>query len=116
MVEFLNIKGAVMSDKIYKYSLEIVDEQIIKLPREAIRSRILFVINQNDKIVLYALVPDTNTESENVSIRIVGTGHNIDFFIPAPMFGGGYTFLGTVSLHSGKLVFHVFYQNEVGEL
>ncbi len=95
-----------MTLKIFKYPLEITDDQTIKLPHGA---RILSVMNQHDNIVLYALVNDKEKKIESVSTRIVGTGHDIDFFIPAAGFGGGYKFLGTVSLYDGKLMFHVFY-------
>lgn len=100
-----------MTRKIFKYNLEVTDKQTLKLPPG---SHILSVMNQRDNIVLYALVwPTENKEVyEDVSIRIVGTGHDIDFFIPAERFGGGYKFLGTVSLHGGALMFHVFYMKE----
>lgn len=94
-----------MTSKIYKYKLEVTDDQIVKLP---LGSRILSVMNQYDKIVLYALISDNETGNEEVSIKIVGTGHDIDFFIPAPEFDVGYNFLGTVSLYDGELMFHVF--------
>jgi hypothetical protein len=96
-----------MTSKIFKYPIEVTDTQTIKLPAG---SRILSVMNQYEKIVLYALVSDNEKDTKEVSIRIVGTGHVIDFFIPALEFGGGYTFLGTVSLHDGRLMFHVFYK------
>lgn len=99
-----------MTSKIFKYKLEVTDEQIVKLPSG---SRVLSVMNQNDNIVLYALVSDNEIDTEEVSIRIVGTGHDIDFFIPAAGFGGGYEFLGTVSLYDGTLMFHVFYKKDV---
>jgi hypothetical protein len=101
-----------MTFKIFKYNLEVVDKQTIKLPPG---SRVLSVMNQRDNIVLYALVHPINNKNliEDVSIRIVGTGHDIDFFIPNPNLTDGYKFLGTVSLHDGALMFHVFYM--VGE-
>lgn len=95
-----------MTLKIFKYPLEITDDQTIKLPHGA---RILSAMNQYDNIVLYALISDNEINTEEVSIRIVGTGYDIDFFIPSAVFGGGYKFLGTVSLYDGKLMFHVFY-------
>jgi len=99
-----------MTSKIFKYKLEVTDEQIVKLPSG---SRILSAMNQYDNIVLYALISDNEINTEEVSIRIVGTGYDIDFFIPSAVFGGGYKFLGTVSLYDGKLMFHVFYKEDV---
>jgi len=92
-----------MIGKIYKYVLDNVKGQTIKLPQG---SQVLSVMNQYDKIVLYALVPDNKKYTENVSIKIVGTGHDIDFNIDPTC---GYKFLGTVSLYDGELMFHVFY-------
>jgi hypothetical protein len=42
-----------MPFKIFKYNLEVTDEQTLKLPPG---SRVLSVINQRDNIVLYAFV------------------------------------------------------------
>lgn len=92
-----------MTEKIYKYVLKPVGEQTINLPQG---SQVLSVMNQFDNIVLYALVSDNKKYTENVSIKIVGTGHDIDFNIDPTC---GYKFLGTVSLYDGELMFHVFY-------
>jgi len=62
--------------------------------------------------MIYALVNDKEKKIESVSTRIVGTGHDIDFFIPSAGFGGGYKFLGTVSLYGGILMLHVFYKGD----
>lgn len=81
---------------IHKHILQLVDEQTIK-----IKGDILSVMEQNDGIVLYAL---TNPEWNEIeySIRIHGTGHELDDSIQ------DYSFLGTVSLAGGRLMFHVF--------
>lgn len=100
-----------MTFKVFKYNLEVTDEQTLKLPPG---SRVLSVMNQRDNIVLYALVNPINNKNltEDISIRIVGTGHDIDFFIPNPNLADGYKFLGTISLHGGALMFHVFYMEK----
>ncbi len=93
----------IMTDKIYKYVLKSVDEQTINLPQGY---QILSVMNQFDKIVLYALVSDNKKYTEDVSIKIVETVHDIDFNTAE------YKFLGTVSIYNGELMFHVFYRGD----
>ena len=84
--------------KIYKYTLQIEDKQTLKLPEG---SKILSVAEQNNSIVLYALV-NTDTENvERVSVIIHGTGHPANDV-------EDYAFLGTVKLYGGDLMFHVF--------
>lgn len=83
--------------RIFKYPLEIETEQTIELPYG---STILSVINQNDKIVLYAEVHPDKVGYVKKQILIFGTGH--DLYIDRGQF------LGTVSLFDGKLVFHVY--------
>lgn len=81
---------------IFKYDLLVEDYQEIQMPSKA---KILSVGVQNNEIKLWALV-ETNTKVEPRRIRIAGTGHDITEDIVA--------FLGTVQLHSGRLVFHIF--------
>jgi 3-oxoacyl-(acyl-carrier-protein) synthase len=85
---------------IYKYELDITDSQILDLP---VGSKLLSVANQNNKIVLYALVNVDVTFKKSHTIITHGTGHQANDVDDA-------TFLGTVLLHSGQLVFHVFYK------
>lgn len=83
--------------KIYKYNLEVTDEQDITIPMGA---RILSVAEQRTNIVLYALVdPEAPPTLSHISIR--GTGHDSDNLEDK-------RFLGTVNLCSGSLMFHVF--------
>lgn len=86
--------------KIYKYTLQIEYKQTLKLPEG---SKILSVAEQNNSIVLYALVNTATENVEHVSILIHGTGHPADDV-------EDYTFLGTVKLYGGDLMFHVFYK------
>ena len=85
---------------IWKFPLEATDEQTIYVPRGA---KILSVRTQGETPCLWALV-DPDAEKEPTAVRIYGTGHDV------PDDPG--EFVGTVFLHGGSLVFHVF----VGEV
>lgn len=103
-----------MCDVIFKYSLEITDEQTLLLPRG---SAILSVAEQNGRIVLYAhvdreaavngfLEQNDSGQSrslcdETYTVYIVGTGH------PARL-PEVTRFLGTVNTMGGRLMWHVF--------
>lgn len=83
---------------IYKYPLEAEDWQAIKMPRGA---EILAVQTQGETPCLWALV-DTENDSEERYLRVIGTGHPIsseDKYL---------RFIGTFQLMGGSLVFHVF--------
>lgn len=85
--------------KIFKYVIPITDESELQLPAGA---QILSVMKQRNEIVLYVIVNTSINVMKTVSIRVVGTGHIIDFDT------NEYKFVGTVSLHGGVLMFHVF--------
>jgi hypothetical protein len=85
---------------IYKYPLEIKDDQYIKLPKG---SRLLSACEQYENIVIYALVDDNAEDMEDYNFVIHGTGHYAD-----DVFYNDYQFLGTVKLRGGALIFHVF--------
>jgi len=103
---------------IYKYPLNIIDEQSFVLPKD---NQILSVINQiiakpppqesGSQLVLYAMVPTNNDgvvkdekgEDQVISIRIIGTGNPIDLDSL-----DGYTFINTVQQHS--MMWHVYYK------
>lgn len=88
----------IMKETVYKYSLEIKDEQMVLLP---IGARILTVQQQNNNIFLWALVNSTASEEQAFTIRIHGTGHAISD-------SDELEYINTVQLYGGKLVFHVF--------
>lgn len=90
--------------RIFKYPLAVLGEQIIKAPAGA---AVLSVAEQRNGIVMYATVPTDNDPelTKEIDVRIVGTGHVIEFD-PRE-----YTFLGTVNLYNGQLMFHVFYRD-----
>jgi len=87
--------------KIYKYLLLATDFQNLELPKG---SKIISVIELYDGMVLYAIVDTDTTETELYDIAVKGTGH------PFPEKLDTYTFLGSVKLMNGSLVFHVFYK------
>lgn len=82
---------------IYKYTLALTDKQALDLPKG---SRIMAAKEQHGNIVLYALVPVKEEGVETYAIFVHGTGHLVE-----AKWGD---YIGTVMLHGGALVFHVF--------
>ena len=80
---------------IYKYELQITDEQTVEMPRGA---RLLSVQMQRERLMLWAVV-NTNEPIRSRVIRIHGTGIAI-----SPEHN--YAFIGTVQ--DGPFVWHVF--------
>jgi hypothetical protein len=94
----MDFRGRVTMKKIFKY---ILDGNPLTLPAG---SKVISVKNQHDNIVLYAIV-DTDIKDKMIySIFITGTGQEIGKDLT------DYTFLGTVALMCGDLMFHVFYK------
>lgn len=87
---------------IYKFTLLIADQQTLTLPKG---SKILSVTEQRGDIVLYALVDPTTENTEKALIIIHGTGHEANDVDDC-------TFLGTVKMLGGNLMFHVFYKSK----
>ena len=84
--------------KIYKYPIEIQDEQVVLLPTGA---KILTVQTQSGKAFLWAMVNPTMHNDMAVTIRIFGTGHTIQD-------ADRLEYIGTIQMCGGALVFHVF--------
>lgn len=84
--------------KIYKYPIEIQDEQVVLLPTGA---KILTVQTQSGKVFLWAMVNPTMPNDMAVTIRIFGTGHTIQD-------ADRLEYIGTIQMCGGALVFHVF--------
>lgn len=84
--------------KIYKYPIEIQDEQVVLLPTGA---KILTVQTQGGKACLWAMVNPTIPNDMAVTIRIFGTGHTIQD-------ADRLEYIGTIQMCGGALVFHVF--------
>ncbi len=86
--------------RIFKYTLKAKDVQDVVIPYP---NRILSVTEQYGSIVVYALVDDCeDRDGEIYNFQIRGTGHDASGL-------EGYTFLDTVKIHGGDLMFHVFY-------
>lgn len=83
---------------IWKYSLLPTTGQNLSLPFGA---EILSVKEQNENIVLYALVDPNEEGKTNRMVLIFGTGHEISNI-------KGFQFIDTVKLQGGALMFHVF--------
>jgi hypothetical protein len=83
--------------RVYKYHIEITDEQVINMPTNA---QILTVQEQNNEAFIWALV-NPNESLYPYRFRLAGTGHEIH--------GSGFmTFIGSFQLANGALVFHLF--------
>lgn len=82
---------------IYKYPLPIQGSVQIAMPAGA---RVLSVQMQGDDAYVWALV-DRSARMKTRIFRVFGTGHA--FNAPA-----GAMFVGTIQMHAGSLVFHVF--------
>ncbi len=87
---------------IYKYRLDIVDEQRVEMP---IDSTILSVHNQDNQVMMWAKVGaivQGNVPMHWVTIGIFGTGQELPDDIEDAVF------LGTVLTGNGQLVWHVW--------
>ena len=85
-----------MTQTIYKYPLEVVDEQVVTTFASA---KPLCVQMQNNLPCLWALVDVTQPPGE-LTVRIYGTGHDVDAPYDA--------YLSTFQMLDGALVFHAF--------
>lgn len=89
-----------MSQRIYKWPLEITDKQVLDLP---VGAEILSVGNQNEKLVLWALNNGDIQNTERRTLYVFGTGE----LLPE-IEGGDAEYIGTVVMQNGLLVLHVF--------
>ena len=83
---------------IWRYPLPVTDHQTISLPLGA---RVLSVGHQHNEPSIWVLVDENTTFSTPRTFHMLGTGYPT---------GGicSMHFLGTLLLHDGSLVFHVF--------
>lgn len=86
---------------IYKYPLEITDNQVIELPK---RHQILTAQLQNGKLQLWALVYPEFAKIKKL-IHIYGTGHKI----PADE---NLKYISTIQTEGGVFVWHIFEYTE----
>jgi hypothetical protein len=89
-----------MNNRIWKYVLEITDQQTLSLP---VGAKILSVHNQNNNICLWVMVDMFSQEYEDRIIEMFGTGPG--FYIDEKE----RTYIGTVVLE--KYVWHIFELN-----
>lgn len=89
--------------RVYKYVLAATEQQVLFLPKG---SEVLSVAEQRNDMVLYAMVRDDAGEVERHTVRVHGTGH--------PVHDDPGRFIGTVNLHGGALMFHMFVKKEDG--
>jgi len=85
--------------RIFKYDLEIIDEQNLILPHEY---EILTVQPQGEKLCLWAMVNSASIY-KNITIRMYGTGHLIVLEEFETL-----KYISTVQLYAGSLVLHCF--------
>ncbi|MGL5912788.1 MAG: DUF7352 domain-containing protein [Bacteroidales bacterium] len=83
---------------IYKYPIEVTNEQTIKLPKGA---KILTIQTQRETPCIWAMIDKTEQETEEVELRVHGTGHDVPD-------SETLRYIGTFQLHGGSLVFHTF--------
>jgi len=86
---------------IYKYELSEEKVQWVSLP---LNSTVLSVVEQYQKIVMYAIVDAEQENTLEIEFLVLGTGQNFNFLFD------GYGFLNTVKLSGGNLMLHVFYK------
>lgn len=84
---------------IYKYELELRDEQVLKFPPTA---PILKVGVQNGTPCIWAELPDKTAQVASFKVKLVGTGGTFD--------ANGYTYLGTFLLHNDTIVLHAYWK------
>lgn len=82
---------------IWKYALEVSDRQTVNMP---VGSKMLSIQTQNEKPCLWVLVNPKEVGLIDITIRIYGTGHNIE--------SEQLTYIDTFQLSGGMLVFHAF--------
>lgn len=82
---------------IFKYPLELTDRQEVNMPFDA---KILTVQVQYGVPCIWAIVDTEIKHFHSRVFDIVGTGN--------PMRDCNHKYLGTIQLHDGALVFHVF--------
>ena len=82
---------------IYKYPITITDLQIVLLP---LNSTILTIQMQGNTLCLWAEVEETNTDTEERIIELIGTGHKMSNILR--------NYIGTVQQFGGGLIWHIY--------
>lgn len=91
---------------IYKYPLNMVENQTLMLPRGAEILKVALSKTVEPDIWLWAKIYPDNPETLAVEVKIVGTGH------PIPDNAGGYfdTIFYPRALGAADFVFHLFFK------
>jgi len=84
---------------IYKYELNGDTLQTILLPADSI---VLSVVEQYEKIIVYAIVDVQQSDIEEIQFLLLDTGQTFNYVFD------DYTFLNTVKLSDGDVMAHVF--------
>lgn len=84
--------------KIFKYPIEVTDEQVVLLPTGA---KVLTIQSQGEVPCIWALVNPTAPRNEAITIRIHGTGHDVPD-------SDNLEYVSTFQMMGGRLVFHSF--------
>lgn len=90
---------------IYKYQLQIVDHQLVQIPKKATFLSVQF---QENQLCMWLIVDTERMDLEAAHISIFGTGHEL----PDSVDSAKYWYLGTVQQFNGKLVWHIFEYQE----
>ena len=90
---------------IYKYELNGDTLQTILLPADSI---VLSVVEQYEKIIVYAIVDVQQSDIEEIQFLLLDTGQAFNNTLD------GYTFLNTVKLSDGDVMVHVFVEKRRG--
>lgn len=86
-----------MSKAVWKFPLVATDKQAVTMPGDP---DLLYVAEQNGTICLWARIEPDAPERQR-HIRIAGTGHLLEDDSDA-------IHVGSVMMHGGALVFHIF--------
>lgn len=86
-----------MKTTVWKFIVKLTDFQKIEMPADA---EILSFKAQNGQLCLWARV-DPETETEDRSFQLVGTGHSA-------LQASNLKFIGSAQLNAVPLVFHLF--------
>jgi len=90
---------------IYKYELSEDTPQWVSLP---VNSTVLSVVEQYQKVVMYAVADVEQENTQEIQFLLLGTGQIFDNTLD------GYSFLNTVKLSDGAIMVHVFYKEGWG--
>ncbi len=85
--------------KIFKYPLIITD--IVRIPIKGL-VEVLSVVVQHERLVLCAIVDPDSVKETEISVAIVGTGHEYKL-------NSSWNFLGTHLMANGALMWHVWW-------